>query len=154
MAIGKSSIARAANTVKERKPAVSVPVISSPTTPSAPVAQIPLQALSFLPDDTRQTLAPSALLIRSIQQYGILEPLLVASLPDGMLILLTGHQRFSAAKHLKLNHLPAILHPVHDLAEAAALAVQVAPYTAGTPLHEEKFAVISSIHSDLPPHLL
>lgn len=154
MAIGKSSIARAANTVKERKSAAPASVISSPAVPSSPVAQVPLQALSFLPDDTRQTLAPSALLIQSIQQYGILEPLLIASLPDGTLILLTGHQRFSAAKCLKLNHLPAIVHPVHDLTQAVALAAQVAPYTAGTPLREEKFAVISSIHSDLPPHLL
>ena len=153
MAIGKSSIARAANTARSQSP-VSRPVEVPSPTAVVTAELVPPEVISYLSKDERRKAAPSSSLVQSIQESGILEPLLVAALPDGTLILLCGHQRLAAARLCKLSQVPIVRHAVADRAEAAQLASAVCPFATGVDLQEEKFTAVSSIRSDLPPHLL
>ena len=151
MAIGKSSIARAASTAREYVPAAHP--VEQPLR-SAAAEFVPIDAITFLSKDGRCKAAPSAAMVQAVQQYGILEPLLVAALPNGTLILLSGHQRLAAAHLCKLTQVPVVLRNVTDLAEAAQLAAALLPFATGVDLLEEKFTTVSSIRSDLPAHLL
>lgn len=68
------------------------------------------------PRNIRHEVLPSAELVASIQQDGILQPLVVAPHPtlEGDYTLIAGHHRLAAAKKAGLSQVPVVIR--HDLA--------------------------------------
>ncbi len=74
------------------------------------VDQIEINLLQPNPLQPRGLIMPEALaeLVSSIQEHGILEPLIVAKTPAGLQII-AGERRWRAAKIIGLSHVPAIV---------------------------------------------
>ncbi|MGI5840859.1 MAG: ParB/RepB/Spo0J family partition protein [Patescibacteria group bacterium] len=74
------------------------------------IAQIPTNQLEPNPLQPRGIISPESVseLIESINEHGILEPLIVAKTPAGYQII-AGERRWRAARHLKLEYVPAII---------------------------------------------
>jgi ParB family chromosome partitioning protein len=74
------------------------------------VAQIPTNQLEPNPLQPRGVISPESLqeLVDSIEQHGILEPLIIAKTPAGFQII-AGERRWRAARVLKLQYVPAII---------------------------------------------
>ena len=53
-------------------------------------------------------------LVKSIQEHGILEPLLVRPLPNGALELVAGERRFRAAQEVGLSEIPIVVKELDD----------------------------------------
>jgi len=53
-------------------------------------------------------------LVESIKQYGILEPLIVRPLPDGMYKLVAGERRYRAAQQAGLSDVPVTIREMDD----------------------------------------
>lgn len=53
-------------------------------------------------------------LVKSVREHGILEPLLVRSLPDGRYELIAGERRLRAAKTVKLAEVPVVIREMDD----------------------------------------
>ena len=64
----------------------------------------------------RQAMSEEALteLVASIQEFGVIEPIVVRPLPDGKYELVAGHRRFIAAQRSGLQSVPAIVRNVSD----------------------------------------
>ncbi len=77
------------------------------------VDQIPTNQLEPNPLQPRGVISSDSIseLISSIQEHGILEPLIVAKTPAGYQII-AGERRWRAARLLKLTHVPAIVKEV------------------------------------------
>lgn len=56
-------------------------------------------------------------LAQSVQQYGILQPLIVSPNPDGGYRIIAGERRWRAAVAAGLTHVPAIVRERHELQE-------------------------------------
>lgn len=74
------------------------------------VVLIPTNELEPNPLQPRGVINPESIteLIESIQEHGILEPLIVAKTPAGFQII-AGERRWRSARFLKLSHVPAIV---------------------------------------------
>ena len=55
-----------------------------------------------------------AQLIKSVQEHGILEPLLVRPLADGLYELVAGERRYRAAQELGLKEVPVVIREFDD----------------------------------------
>lgn len=55
-----------------------------------------------------------AQLVQSVQEHGILEPLLVRPLPDGKVELIAGERRLRAARTVGLSEVPIVSKPLDD----------------------------------------
>ena len=53
-------------------------------------------------------------LIESISKYGILNPLIVRPLPEGVYEIIAGHRRKYAAQHLGFRKMPVIIRVLRD----------------------------------------
>ncbi|MDQ2805348.1 MAG: ParB/RepB/Spo0J family partition protein [Chloroflexota bacterium] len=82
--------------------------------------QLPIDQIDINPLQSRQQFDEAGLdeLRRSIEQYGILEPLLVRPAGDRFL-LVAGERRYRAAIGADLSYVPVIIMPDLDEAEAA-----------------------------------
>lgn len=61
-------------------------------------------------------------LVVSIQEHGILQPLLVRPLPTGKYELVAGERRYRAAQQLKLDNVPVVIREL-DAQDAAQVAI-------------------------------
>lgn len=77
------------------------------------ISQIPTNQLEPNPLQPRGVISSESVseLVSSIQEHGILEPLIVAKTPAGYQII-AGERRWRAARILKLTHVPAIVKEV------------------------------------------
>jgi ParB family transcriptional regulator, chromosome partitioning protein len=97
-------------------------MLSTPIPVIKPVDTLSIHSIR-LPDwQPRQYFDPAALqgLVRSVEEYGILEPLLVRSLGNGEYELIAGERRLRAAQIVGLSDVPVV---VKDLSERQALIV-------------------------------
>lgn len=78
---------------------------------------IPIEQIQLPVKQTRRYFDPNkqAQLVKSIQSYGILEPLLVRPLPTGNYELVAGERRYRAARELQLSHVPIVSRELDDL---------------------------------------
>jgi ParB family chromosome partitioning protein len=83
---------------------------------------LPLETIRFPSHQPRRYFDPDKMqhLMNSIQEHGILEPILVRSLYDGEYEIVAGERRFRAAQELGLSEIPAV---VRDLDDQQALQV-------------------------------
>ena len=101
----------------EQRQFIKTGEVASPNT--VPIAAIRLPAYQprqFFDEEKLQELA------RSIEKQGILEPLLVRSLPDGKYELVAGGRRYRAAQMAKLEEVPAVVKVLDDR-QALSIAI-------------------------------
>ena len=53
-------------------------------------------------------------LIESISKYGVMNPLIVRPLPEGVYEIISGHRRKYAAQHLGFRKMPGIIRVLKD----------------------------------------
>lgn len=90
------------------------PPMDAPDTnipPSLQSSTLPLESICLPQQQPRRYFDPEKLdqLIQSIQQHGILEPLLVRPLQNGVYELVAGERRYRAAKALNLSDVPVVI---------------------------------------------
>lgn len=84
---------------------------------------IPIEALSINEDQPRKSMGDLDGLIQSINNYGILEPLLVNPQEDGKYKIIAGERRYHAALSCGLTHLPCLEIIVENEAQGLELAL-------------------------------
>ena len=89
------------------------------------ITQVPVQNIDANPYQPRKHFEPEALaeLAHSINQYGVLQPLLVASTGDGRYMLIAGERRLRASKLANLSQVPVIVsdYTSQQIAEIALI---------------------------------
>ncbi len=77
---------------------------------------VPLSLIDVNPSQPRTTLRPEALeqLSRSIQESGVIQPILLRPAANGRFQIIAGERRFRAALKLGLSTIPAVVRPVAD----------------------------------------
>lgn len=114
---------------------VIVPIDPAPPTkehamtdPAATLELIPLDSLIPAEDNPRTAGKDPELvaLAASMQEVGILEPLLVEPHPfeDGSYRIVAGHRRFAAAEIACLPHAPCIVRPLDDAMRQATMFIE------------------------------
>lgn len=98
------------------------------TPPGAATKTLPIESLEPGPFQARNTPDPAALaeLAASIQEHGILQPILVRPKPGtaGRYQILGGERRWRAAQQAKLHDVPVVIHNLDDRAAMAAGLVE------------------------------
>lgn len=94
----------------------------SPTRPpvGTELRRIAVRDLTTHPGNPRQHMAEIEELAASIQQVGLIEPLVVERLPAGYRIL-AGHRRLAAARLIRLKDVPCVVRPPVHPADALVL---------------------------------
>ena len=79
-------------------------------------AEIPLEQIRLPHKQPRRYFDPDKMeqLVRSVQEHGILEPLLVRSLQEGEYELVAGERRYRAAQQLGLETVPIVVRELSD----------------------------------------
>lgn len=95
----------------------------NPTAPDEPqLVSLPMSVIDADPNQPRQHLGNLADLALSIREHGVLQPIIVETMPNGRYRILAGERRFAAARNLKLA---TILCIVRTVAEQSRLALQL-----------------------------
>lgn len=103
--------------------AALIPQTMNPATPQTrPVLSagaeslVPLSLIDANPAQPRTAIRPAALeqLARSIQESGVVQPILVRPIADGRFQIVAGERRFRAAQKLGLSTIPAVVRAVAD----------------------------------------
>jgi ParB family chromosome partitioning protein len=125
---------------------------SDPATDSQQAALfLPLDQISLRASQPRRYFSPQAMdsLVESIRVHGILQPLLVRSLENGLYELVAGERRYRAAQTLGVKEVPVALR---HLSEEEAMAVSLLENLQREDLNpiEETEAILQllSIHLD------
>ena len=93
---------------------------SADSAPSARAAAaeslVPLSLIDANPAQPRTSIRPEALeqLARSIQESGVVQPILVRPVANGRFQIIAGERRFRAAQKLGLSTIPAVVRTVAD----------------------------------------
>lgn len=101
-----------------------IPQSPAPTQPAPPTRSgsggaeslVPLSLIDANPAQPRTTIRPEALeqLARSIQESGVVQPILVRPVANGRYQIIAGERRFRAAEKLGLPTIPAVVRTVAD----------------------------------------
>jgi ParB family transcriptional regulator, chromosome partitioning protein len=77
---------------------------------------IPVELIRPNPDQPRKSFDPEALarLTESVAEAGVVQPIVVHSLPDGRYELIAGERRWRAAREAGLENVPAVLRSEDD----------------------------------------
>lgn len=86
------------------------------------LALLPLELIDPDPDQPRKSTGNLADLALSIQEHGLIQPLIVEPMPGGRYRLLAGERRFCACRSLALTAVPCVIRTV---AEQSRLALQI-----------------------------
>ena len=80
------------------------------------IYEIPIDQIDPFPDHPFKVKADLQMLqlIESISKYGILNPLIVRPLPEGVYEIIAGHRRKYAAQHLGFRKMPVIIRVLRD----------------------------------------
>jgi ParB family chromosome partitioning protein len=104
------------------------PAAPAPAAPAGAPRTLPIEALEPSPFQARATPDPAALaeLAASIQEHGILQPILVRPTPKkpGRYQILGGERRWRAAQQAKLHDVPVVIRELDDRAAMAAGLVE------------------------------
>ncbi len=93
----------------------SVPEAATPRN-SAAESLVPLSQIDANPSQPRTTIRPEALeqLARSIQESGVVQPILVRPAANGRFQIIAGERRFRAAQKIGMATIPAVVRSVPD----------------------------------------
>ncbi|MGB7190745.1 MAG: ParB/RepB/Spo0J family partition protein [Acidobacteriaceae bacterium] len=111
----RKALGRGLESLLPRISAVAEERAGSPSVEGTP-REIPLEAIDRNPFQTRTRFDEAALaeLAASIEATGVVQPILVRSLPNGRFQLIVGERRFLASKKAGKLTIPAILRQVSD----------------------------------------
>ena len=82
----------------------------------APADEVPVDRITPNRFQPRETVSPEALegLVESIRREGVLQPIVVRQLPEGVYELVAGERRWRAAQKAGLKTIPAVVREVGD----------------------------------------
>lgn len=86
-------------------------------------SQLQVSALLANPANIRSDLGDITGLAETIREHGILQPLIVTAQPGGTYVVLDGHRRLAAARHIGLITVPARLH--HAVTDEDAIVLML-----------------------------
>ena len=97
----------------------------TPTT-GAYLREVPVGNISPNPNQPRGRFDEEGLveLAQSIQELGVLQPILVRPLPDGRFELIAGERRWRAAKRCGLDTIPSVVRTTDDVASVEQALVE------------------------------
>lgn len=82
------------------------------------VQNVPLDRIEVLGDNVREEIGDVTELAESIEQQGLLQPLVVSQTPGGTRFhLIAGHRRLSACTQLGMKEVPVVVRKVKDATE-------------------------------------
>ena len=112
--------------ILEKNPLLAGPSLDSRAKTGSPYRLIPIDQIDFDPDQPRREFDQEALaeLAASIQEYGVLCPILVRVETNGRFMVVAGERRLRATKLLALESIPAMVDSA-DPAENTTLAKQL-----------------------------
>ena len=89
---------------------------AAPPRNSAAESLVPLSQIDANPSQPRTTIRPEALeqLARSIQESGVVQPILVRPAANGRFQIIAGERRFRAAQKIGMATIPAVVRSVPD----------------------------------------
>lgn len=116
MSVKRTALGRGLSSLIPQAPARAA---TDPTTgPRNPGAEslVPLSLIDANPAQPRTSIRPEALeqLARSIQESGVVQPILVRPVSNGRFQIIAGERRFRAAQKLGLSTIPAVVRTVAD----------------------------------------
>ena len=88
------------------------------------VVEVPMEAILVNPEQPRKIFRQEELeeLSKSIQDYGVLQPIILTPYGEGRYVLIAGERRFRAATLAGLTKMPAIIKELEE-EEAALIAL-------------------------------
>lgn len=88
----------------------------APAEPRRPDMTVPIEKLKANPDQPRRTFMPDQLneLAASVKEKGIIQPLIVRSIGDGVYEIVAGERRWRAAQMAQLHDIPVIIRDLDD----------------------------------------
>ncbi len=155
MPVGKGSIVRATNASSNSNLSV---VKSIKRTPDI-ITEIPVHQIQSVPkkwmNGSTQS-EPTKEMIKTIQTYGVIEPVILRRIGESQFQLLSGNRRLQAVKDMGIELIASIL--IEELSDEEAREIYVGLHQNQAKeqvnLHEAKFEAISKISSDMPVFLL
>lgn len=112
--------------ILEKNPLLAGPSLDSRAKLGSPYRLLPIDQIDFDPEQPRREFDQEALaeLAASIQEYGVLCPILVRVEANGRFMVVAGERRLRACKLLALDTIPAVVDSA-DPAENTTLAKQL-----------------------------
>ena len=115
MSVKRMALGRGLSSLIPQGPASSV----SPNAPSlarSAESLVPLSLIDANPAQPRTSIRPEALeqLARSIQESGVVQPILVRPVANGRFQIIAGERRFRAAQKIGMATIPAVVRTVAD----------------------------------------
>ena len=99
-----------------RKEGVLMPVNVNEIEPDEKIVEIEMERLREFRNHPFKVKADGQMLqlIESISKYGVMNPLIVRPLPEGVYEIISGHRRKYAAQHLGFRKMPVIIRVLRD----------------------------------------
>lgn len=115
MALGRGLSALIPQAPAPAPPPAPVPGAAAPRTAGGE-SLVPMSLIDANPAQPRTTIRGEALeqLARSIEESGVVQPILVRPVSNGRYQIIAGERRFRAAQKLGLSTIPATIRPVAD----------------------------------------
>jgi len=109
MSTQKKALGRGLGALIPSRPAPPPPEAAA--TPSAGLAEVPLEQISPNPYQPRRTFNDASIeeLSRSVREHGIIQPLVVTKVADNKYRLIAGERRFRAAQKAGLATVPVVI---------------------------------------------
>jgi|CXWL01.1.fsa_nt_gi ParB family chromosome partitioning protein len=116
MSVKRMALGRGLSALIPQAPASSAPPTTTRSGSAAAESPVPLSLIDPNPAQPRTTIRPEALeqLARSIQESGVVQPILVRPVANGRYQIIAGERRFRAAEKLGLPTIPAVVRTVAD----------------------------------------
>ena len=116
MSVKRMALGRGLSSLIPQAPAQAATEATTATRAPGAESLVPLSLIDANPAQPRTTIRPEALeqLARSIQESGVVQPILVRPMSNGRFQIIAGERRFRAAQKLGLSTIPAVVRTVAD----------------------------------------
>lgn len=116
MSVKRTALGRGLSALIPQSPVATTPEPPARSGTGGAESLVPLSLIDANPAQPRTTIRPEALeqLARSIQESGVVQPILVRPVANGRFQIIAGERRFRAAEKLGLPTIPAVVRPVAD----------------------------------------
>lgn len=121
MTVKRVALGRGLSALIPQAQTVSTPILGPVPPPGGAPATgheslVPIALIDPNPTQPRTTMRAEALeqLVRSIQESGVVQPILVRPMADGRFQIIAGERRFRAAQKIGLSTIPAVVRNVAD----------------------------------------
>ncbi|MEO8499300.1 MAG: ParB/RepB/Spo0J family partition protein [Vicinamibacteria bacterium] len=113
MSVKRMALGRGLSALIPQAPTTPVP---APARPAPSESLVPLSLIDANPAQPRTSIRPEALeqLARSIQESGVVQPILVRPVAHGRFQIIAGERRFRAAQKIGMTTIPAVVRTVAD----------------------------------------